>query len=305
MILILVAFLFEWRTALISLIAIPLSLMAALLVLYLRGDDDQHDDPGGAGDRRRRGRRRRDHRRREHLAAPAPARRRDRQARRRAIILEASLEVRSAIVYATLINVLAVVPVFFLQSVTGSFFQPLAFSYALAILVSMVVALTVTPALGLILLSKTRAAPRCPARAMAQARLRGERCRGSSAGRGRRSPPSACSRSSACVVVPGLGHELYPEFKEQDFFDGLGRPRPARRLRRRARIMTRFSHDIAAIPGVRSFGSHIGQAFLAEEVVGSNFGESWFSIDRNADYDKTVDALEETVDGYPGIYRDV
>ena len=44
------------------------------------------------------------------------------------------------------------------------------------------------------------------------------------------------------------------------------------------------------IPGVRSFGSHIGQAFLAEEVVGQNFGENWVSIDRNADYDKTLDA---------------
>jgi Cu/Ag efflux pump CusA len=70
------------------------------------------------------------------------------------IILEASLEVRSAIFYATLINVLAVVPVLFLQSVTGSFFEPLAVSHALAILVSMLVALTVTPALSAILLSR-------------------------------------------------------------------------------------------------------------------------------------------------------
>ena len=90
------------------------------------------------------------------------------------IILEASLEVRSAILYATLINVMAVLPVFFLQSVTGSFFQPLAFSYALAILVSMVIALTVTPALSLILLSKTRERRDAPARAMAQAGLRGD-----------------------------------------------------------------------------------------------------------------------------------
>ena len=36
------------------------------------------------------------------------------------------------------------------------------------------------------------------------------------------------------------------------------------------------------------FGSHIGQAFLAEEIVGSNFGENWVSVDRNADYDKTL-----------------
>ena len=75
---------------------------------------------------------------------------------------------RSAIFYATLINVLAVVPVFFLQSVTGSFFEPLAFSYALAILVSMVVALTVTPG----------ALPDPAVQGAAQARRRPARARG-------------------------------------------------------------------------------------------------------------------------------
>ena len=55
---------------------------------------------------------------------------------------------RSAIIYATLIDVLAVVPVFFIDGLSGAFFQPLALSYGLAVLVSMVVALTVTPALA-------------------------------------------------------------------------------------------------------------------------------------------------------------
>jgi Cu/Ag efflux pump CusA len=154
---VLIAFLFEWRTALISLLAIPLSLMAAMLVLYLRGEtintmilaglviavgvvvDDAIIDVENIWRRlRQRG---------DKTGRLAPR-----------VILQASLEVRSAIWYATLINVLAVVPVFFLQSVTGSFFEPLAFSYALAILASMVVALTVTPALSLILLSKTASA---------------------------------------------------------------------------------------------------------------------------------------------------
>ena len=69
--------------------------------------------------------------------------------------------------------------------------------------------------------------------------------------------------------------------------------------------MTAVSNDIRAMPGVRSFGSHIGQAFLAEEVVGQNFGEGWFSIDRNADYDKTIEPLGEDVDAYPGIFREL
>ena len=62
---------------------------------------------------------------------------------------------RSPIVYATLIIVAAAIPVFLLPGLTGSFFQPLAISYTLAILASMAVALTVTPAMTLILLSRS------------------------------------------------------------------------------------------------------------------------------------------------------
>ena len=63
------------------------------------------------------------------------------------------MEVRTAITYATLINVIAVVPVLFVEGLSGSFFRPLVLSYGLAVLVSMLVALTVTPALCLLLLS--------------------------------------------------------------------------------------------------------------------------------------------------------
>src|SRR5919201_6954145 len=83
-----------------------------------------------------------------------------------AVILAASLEVRGAILYATLINVAAVVPVLFIGGGSGAFFRPLALSYALAVLASMLVALTVTPALALILLGG-----RPPPRALPPARV--------------------------------------------------------------------------------------------------------------------------------------
>ena len=301
-ILVLVAFLFEWRTALISLLAIPLSLMAAVLVLYLTGDtintmilaglviavgvvvDDAIIDVENIW-------------RRLRLRGDGSGRLAPR------IILEASLEVRTAIWYATLINVLAVVPVFFLQSVTGSFFEPLAFSYALAILVSMVVALTVTPALSLILLSKTRERRDAPLVRWMK--------RGYGAlllGMIRRPWPAYAAVAvlvlGGLVAAPKLGEELYPAFKERDFLmhwittPGTSHPEEAR-------IVTQASRELRTIPGVRNFGSHIGQAFLAEEVVGSNFGENWVSIDRDADYDKTLGALVEAVDAHPGLYHDV
>jgi Cu/Ag efflux pump CusA len=69
------------------------------------------------------------------------------------IILEASLEVRGAIVYASLIEISALLPVFFLEGLSGAFFKPLATAYVVAGLVSPLVALTVTPAMVLILMS--------------------------------------------------------------------------------------------------------------------------------------------------------
>ena len=68
------------------------------------------------------------------------------------------------------------------------------------------------------------------------------------------------------------------------------------------RIVTQASRELGEIPGVRSFGSHIGQAFLSEEVAGVNFGENWISVDPSAPFDETVAAVDEVVEGYPGLF---
>ena len=70
------------------------------------------------------------------------------------VVLDASVEVRSAVVYGSLIVILVFIPVFLLEGLAGSFFRPLALSYVLAILASLLVALIVTPALSLLLLPK-------------------------------------------------------------------------------------------------------------------------------------------------------
>ena len=151
---ILFLFLYEWRMAFISLVAIPLSLIAAALVLYVRGGtidtmvlagliialgevvDDAIIDVENIVRRLR-----------LNAAAGYP-----RAAFR--VVLDASLEVRSAVVLGSLIVVLVFIPVFFLEGLAGAFFRPLALSYMLAIGASLFVALTVTPALSLLLLPR-------------------------------------------------------------------------------------------------------------------------------------------------------
>src|SRR3712207_1941293 len=71
------------------------------------------------------------------------------------------------------------------------------------------------------------------------------------------------------------------------------------------RISVRACRDLREIPGVRNCGSHIGQALLSDEVYGVYFGENWVSVDKDVDYDKTLAAIHRTVEGYPGLFRDV
>ena len=303
-VLVLGLFLFEWRTALISMVAIPLSLVAAGLVIYLRGAtintmvlaglviavggvvDDAIIDVENIV------RRLRQHRREGSNRSTA------------SVILDASLEVRSAIVHAVLIDVVVLLPVFFLGGVSGAFFQPLAFSYALALLASMVVALTVTPALCLLLLRNA------PLERRESPLLRWlQRGYNGVLGRIIRTPYPAFA--AVCVIVliglavlPFLGESLFPSFKERDFLIHWI-TKPGTTHDEVVRITTQVSRDLSAIPGVRSFGSHIGRAVQGEEVSGINFAENWISIDPNVDYDKTLARIQQVINRYPGLFHDV
>jgi Cu/Ag efflux pump CusA len=107
------------------------------------------------------------------------------------------------------------------------------------------------------------------------------------------------------LVAPSLGSNLLPEFKERDFLmhwvtkPGTSQPEESR-ISVAACIELREK-----VPGVLNCGSHIGQALLADEVYGVDFGENWISVDPSVDYNTTLAAVQETVDGYPGIRRDV
>ena len=301
---VLAVFLLEWRTALISLTAIPLSLISAAVVVHLWGEtintmvlaglaialgevvDDAIIDVENITRRLRLNR---------HAGSPeSPFQ----------VVLKASLEVRSAVVIASLIVVLVFVPVFLLEGLAGSFFRPLAASYILAVLASLLVALTLTPALCLILL-RGRAVER-PEPGLLQALKR--RYRSFLVKLLDRPRRSVAALTVIFVVtalaVPFLGEEFLPDFQEYDFLMHWVE-KPGTSIDAMLRITIQVSKELRAIPGVRNFGAHIGRAEVADEVVGPNFTELWISLDPSVAYQETVEKIQEVVDGYPGLYRDL
>ncbi|MBM3868955.1 MAG: efflux RND transporter permease subunit [Verrucomicrobia bacterium] len=302
---VLALFLGDWRTTVISITAIPLSLAIALLLLRWRGEtintmilagliialgevvDDAIIDVENILRRMRQN---------AQLANPLP---------KFKVVLDASLEVRSAVVYASVIIVLVFVPVFFLPGLAGAFFKPLALSYILAISASLGVALTLTPALSLMLLKVNPGPHREPlvTRGL-KAAYRGML-------------PAFTRRPWLAVMVllvafVGTGwawntqfkEEFLPNFKERDFLmHWLEKPNTS--VEASKRITVAAAHDLMQVPGVRNQGAHIGRAEVADEVVGPDFTELWISLDPTAPYDETIRKVQAVVDGYPGLTRDL
>ncbi len=304
-VIVLVLFLFDWRSAFISAVAIPLSLISAVLILALRGEtvntmvlaglvialgevvDDAIIDVENILRRLKIN---------ASLPQPKPA---------ASVVLKASLEVRSAVVYATIIVVLAFLPVFFLEGLSGAFFRPLAASYILAISASLVVALTVTPAMCLLLLPATANHHRQDSPVVRiLKKLYHTLLKLALQFRYAVLGSSVIAFATLACSIPWLGEELMPNFRETDFLmhwvekPGIG-------IDAMDRITKRASVELMNIDGVRNFGSHIGRATVADEVVGPNFTELWISVDEEADYDATVAKVQSVVDGYPGLYRDL
>jgi CzcA family heavy metal efflux pump len=303
-VLVLFAFLYEWRTALISCTAIPLSLVAAVLVLDMQGAtintmilaglvialgavvDDAIVDVENIVRRLRQ------------------ARKEGRHVSLGETVLEASFEVRHAIIFASLIEVGALLPVFVMEGLSGAFFRPLAYAYGVAILASAVVALTVTPALSFLLLRNVsldhRESPIARWLQGAYVAVLGKAI----------ATPRVAYATVATVALAGvvtwplLGQALLPDFKERDFLMHW-LTKPGTSWPEMNRITIQASKELREIPGIRNFGAHIGQALIMDEVVGIYFGENWVSVDPAVDYDETLAKIQETVDGYPGLFRDV
>lgn len=294
------AFLFDWRSALVAAVTIPLAILAALIALHLTGAtinimivagivvalavliDDAIVDVDAL-------RRRLRERAEGNGLSLARA------------ILEATLETRNVTIYATLIAGIAVLPIFFMGGLSGAFFQPLALSYVLAVLASFAVALTVAPILRLLLMG---------------AGTDGSPVMGWLSGRYQHllqrtlKAPMVVVAATVVFLAAGigtwllLGQSLLPALKERDILVNWT-TLPGTSHTETTRITSRVSRELRALPGVRNVGAHVGRAVTGDQVVGINSSQIWVSIDPDADYDRTLAAIQATIDGYPGVDRNV
>jgi CzcA family heavy metal efflux pump len=301
---VLVAFLFQARAALVSLLAIPLSLAAAAIVLDAEGTTINTMILAGFGvavgvvvddaiiDMENIVRRLRIWRAHGRRTTPLH------------LLLAASLEVRTAILYATLINIVAVLPVVFVGGLTGSFFRPLAVAYGLAVLASMFVALTVTPALAMVLMPSARLAPRDPPLMGLSKRVYTRMLRPALSRPRYAIAAVPLAILAAALVLPRLGQDLFPTFREPDLLMHFD-TKPGTSIPEMQRMVTRLQRDLLKIPGVEQVGAHIGQALLGEEIAGPEFSEQWITLSPHANLAKTQAAVRRVATSFPGTFVDL
>jgi CzcA family heavy metal efflux pump len=302
--LVVVAFLRQWRTILVALFTIPLSLIAAGLVLTLLDESINAISFAGLAvalaivideavvGTENIGRRLRDQR---GTGTSMPA---------IDVIRQATYEMRSPLTYATLIALVAIVPVIVMQGRPGAFFAPLAIAYVLAVAAAMVIALTVTPALSLLLYSRGEAG-KSEARVVGALRSRYAGALGRVIGNSR----PILIAAGAFVLIGILGFalqdkSLIPSFKDRDVLVRLD-SQPGTSNTRMTEIATQVSRQLRQIDGVDNVGAHVGRAVAGDRRADVNTGDVWVNIDSGADYDKTFDAIKDAAAKVPGVRSNV
>ncbi len=269
---VLFAFLYNVRTALVTIVAIPLSLLAAVLVLQGFGVGLNIMVLGGLAialgevvddaiiDCENIYRRLRENR---AQAQPRPAAQ---------VVCDASLEVRASVVYATFIVALVFVPLLTLSGVAGKLFAPLGWAYISAILASLAVALTVTPALSLLLLARSRLPAGDPPfiawlKPRYRALLLAVERRASAV-----LSVAALGMALAIGMLPLFRGEFIPPLKEGHYIVHMAAV-PGTSMNESLRLGERVTRELLAIEGVKSVAQWVGRAENGADTFGPHYSE--------------------------------
>jgi CzcA family heavy metal efflux pump len=265
----------DWRGALVSFSSIPVSLLATIWILTSRGIslntmslgglvvalgvvvDDAVIDVENITRRRR--------------SAGA-------QVDLRALLLDASLEVRRPVFYATAAVAVAFLPILMLSGLQGAFFQPLATAFLLAVGLSLLVAMSCTPALCALLMN--RYTPRAEAGWLRACK----RLQRWAIDRLLPRPGLVLASllllgAAGMALLPLLGSRLLPDFRE-DYLIAHAALRPGISLTETSRVGQRIAERLAAIPGIRSVAEQIGRAENGQDPDAPNKSEFEIQLDR-------------------------
>jgi CzcA family heavy metal efflux pump len=301
-VIVLTLFLFNLRTAAISLTAIPLSLLAAVTVMgYLEISlntmtlgglaiaigllvDDAVITVENIYRRLRENR---------HLDSPRPGFH---------VVSDATFEVRSAVVYATLAIALVFIPVLTLSGVAGRLFGPLGMAFILATLASLLVALTVTPALCLLLLGE-HALPENEPPLVHWLKKRYKTLLISVERNYKTVIASVALLSVAgLAALPFFGGELLPELKEGHFIIHISAV-PGTSLQESYRLGNRVIAELLKLPVVRLVAQRVGRAEMADDTWGTHYSE--MDVDLKPDNDKAIQTAQHDIRNalvqFPGI----
>ena len=225
-----------------------------------------------------------------------------------AIVIGALTETRIPLLYATLIIFLMVVPVFFVTGLAKPFFEPLAFSYLIALFASTVVAMTATPALASVLWHPSQPRREPPIRWL-QRRYETSLLRTLEAPR-RILIAAGAAVLVAIVVWPLFGQSVLPSFRLLPNFDEKDvritwKGVPGTSYPEMLRTVTLVSNELRSLPGVSSVAAHLGRAVTGDQVANVDSGQIWVKISPSADYDAMLTAIKTTINEYPGIEHEV
>jgi len=311
---ILILFLLNVRATIVTLTALPLSLAVALLALWAWGlsinvmtlgglavaigelVDDAIIDVENVLRRLR-----------ENAALPP-----DHRTGMVEVIFRASNEIRSSVVFATIIICMVFVPLLFLQGLEGRFFQPLGIAYIVSIMASLVVALTVTPAMCKWLFARRFG------------RTDGQQSTGHASVdhdgglvrwlKARYRPALLASIRNRSLVLTGagvltvvsvmlvstFGTSFLPAFKEGTFTVFLMAP-PGTSLQESNRLALGIEGQLSAIEGVQSVTRRTGRAERDEHAEPVSSSEIEVSMKPGVDQDDVRAAIDRVIANIPGI----
>ena len=293
----------SWRVVLIPVVAVPLSLVSAAWVLHLRGEtlttitllglaaatavvvDDVVGDVAAI-------------RSRQLAAGPETP-------PLSSVMGDLVSARRGPLLVALVMSVLVLAPVLAIGGVSNAFSWPLAATYVLAAVTSLVVALIVTPALAVLLLRDGRQHLRAgPLDRWIRAGA--ERLAVPAIGRPGWVALGVGVLAVAAILVGTLtpSGPVLPTLQDRNVLVRV-QGAPGTALPEMNRITAAVAAEMRNAPGIESAGAHVGRAITSDEIVDVDAGEIWLTVAPDADYEATLAGIRDIAAGYPGLHTSV